>query len=282
MAKIIFNYKGEETIININKDTKINKIFKEFSLKKIIDINKIHFLYYENEIDINSEISFNELINENDREKEEIYINVKENELKIITCPLCGDKCIKENDKLTSSLLKCKNNHNIITEMNKLRINLDNFKNDIENILKIYNDVIDNLEKFYLNNYNLIYDKNFKEKYNEIYNENIISYTKEIIKDKLIKLDKMINIYYKLNSYITIKYLINENSNTINIFGTDFVKENKQNCEIILDGNKSELIDKLKINNSYKNKNILEIKLTGVNNITSMNQCLVAVLPYYL
>ena len=66
---------------------------------------------------------------------------------------------------------------------------------------------------------------------------------------------------------ITIIYKIN-NSKEIKIFGEEFVKNNKGKCKIIYKGKDYELEEYFKIKN---NEDILEIKLSGINNVTDMN-----------
>ena len=55
----------------------------------------------------------------------------------------------------------------------------------------------------------------------------------------------------------------------IKIFGKDFVKNNKNKCKIIINDKENELIEEYNIKDNNKNK--LEIKLIGINNITDMS-----------
>ena len=75
---------------------------------------------------------------------------------------------------------------------------------------------------------------------------------------------------------ITIIYDINKkdkqyekNEGTINIFGKEFIENNKNICKMIIDNKEYEISEKYDIVNF--NNNILEIKLKGINNITNMN-----------
>ena len=71
-------------------------------------------------------------------------------------------------------------------------------------------------------------------------------------------------------SYTNIIYNINkENNNEINIFGYDFVKNNKNKCKMIIDNNEYEITEKYKIENYNNNK--LYIKLKGIDNVTDMS-----------
>ena len=62
---------------------------------------------------------------------------------------------------------------------------------------------------------------------------------------------------------------IEEEENTINIFGGEFVKNNKSICKMIIDDEEYEIKEKLDITNF--NKNILKVKLKGIDNITNMS-----------
>ena len=65
-------------------------------------------------------------------------------------------------------------------------------------------------------------------------------------------------------------YEINENSEEIRIFGDKFVENNKNICKLLINGK----IEKLKTfisREDINHKNIFEIKLRGINNVTNMN-----------
>ena len=156
MIEVSFNYKEIEKTIQCDKNKKIKDIFLKCFLLKGIDINNITFLYNLHEI--NSELKISKLANKNDNENNKIYLFVYEknnnnkNESNNIICPNCGENYIY-NIKL--ALFQCKNNHDIGSEMNKLRTNLDNFKKKVNEITKIINDVIYNIEEYYKTNYNI-------------------------------------------------------------------------------------------------------------------------------
>ena len=44
MAKVIFNYKGIETIIQSNLNNKLKDIYKKYEIKIRKDISKLYFL----------------------------------------------------------------------------------------------------------------------------------------------------------------------------------------------------------------------------------------------
>ena len=76
------------------------------------------------------------------------------------------------------------------------------------------------------------------------------------------------NTNYENN--IIIKYKINKNK-IIKIFGDDFVKNNKNNCYFIFNGQAKELNTYLNLDNNMINKDSIEITLKGANNITNMS-----------
>ena len=76
MAKVIFNYKGIETIIQCNINDKIKDIFKKYETKIGKDISKLYFIYNGNKI--NDNLNLNEIINEEDKRRNIINILVYE------------------------------------------------------------------------------------------------------------------------------------------------------------------------------------------------------------
>ena len=65
-----------------------------------------------------------------------------------------------------------------------------------------------------------------------------------------------------------IKLIYNiKNENKIKIFGKNFVKNNKDNCKIIIDGKENELQEYVPNNN----KDSIEIRLKGINNIIDIS-----------
>ena len=100
-------------------------------------------------------------------------------------------------------------------------------------------------------------NKNKKEKKNELNNINKVNESQNINKPK---------------NEILIKYKINKDDKEINIFGEKFVKNNKNICKYIYEGKEYELSQKFNLNNYDKSKDILEIKLTGIQNVTDMSR----------
>ena len=69
-------------------------------------------------------------------------------------------------------------------------------------------------------------------------------------------------------SEIKIKYEF-EDKEKIQIFGSEFVKNNKKICKMIINNIEYELRENCNVENNFRNK--LEIKLKGINNITNMS-----------
>ena len=70
---------------------------------------------------------------------------------------------------------------------------------------------------------------------------------------------------------IIIKYKINKNDNKIKLFGKLFVIHNKKNCKIMCEDKLYDLNEFFDLTNYNKSKDILEIKLIIINNITNMS-----------
>ena len=82
MSKVIFKYKENNIIIQCVYNEKMKEIFKKFTNKGQIDINKIYFLYNgENIKEIiqkNEDLKIEKIINKIDKERNEITILVND------------------------------------------------------------------------------------------------------------------------------------------------------------------------------------------------------------
>jgi len=122
-------------------------------------------------------------------------------------------------------------------EDNINRHNNNYFNNESNNVIKVKNILNNNI--------------NFGNNANEINKRN-----KSKTENKL----NQLTIIYKNNSY-----------NSIRLFGDDFVKNNINNCYLLIDGKRKKLCEELKLNKKQKKQNILEIKLIEINTITNMS-----------
>ena len=71
-------------------------------------------------------------------------------------------------------------------------------------------------------------------------------------------------------SEINIIYNIKEENN-IRIFGSEFVKNNKNICKMIIDNKEYEITEEYNIKNNNNNNNKLKIILKGIDNVTDMS-----------
>ena len=154
------------------------------------------------------------------------------------------------NYQILQNIKQINNNNEIYQTLNKIN-KMNNIKDQLYNIIDLYNNInSDNIE---IKNESINDNKKIK---NESIKEN-----KEILNN---------NSNNKLNE-MTIIYNIDKNKDKIRLFGEDFVKDNKDNCYILIDGQKNELCGLYKLNDIQKNKNTLEIKLIETKTITDMS-----------
>ena len=69
---------------------------------------------------------------------------------------------------------------------------------------------------------------------------------------------------------INIEYKIKEDDIKIKIFDEDFIKNNKDNCKIIIDEKEHEICSELEIKENMKNKKSIKIKLKEIKPITNL------------
>ena len=149
------------------------------------------------------------------------------------------------------------------SEIKVLICRLNEVTNKINIYYKIYEDMINNYDNKN-RNYEIIYNINqFKDNNIE----------KELIKiircDNIFeKYKSILNIYTKMNNdEINIIYNI-KGLKEVDLFDKYFVIRNKNNLKLIIDGGEHDLITKYKLINN--DKDILNIKLKGITNVTNM------------
>ena len=135
--------------------------------------------------------------------------------------------------------------------------NLDEINNNNE-IIKIIKNISNNNIENKISDILDLYNKMNKDNINNMNNDNMIN--ENMNKGKM----KMMTIIYNIN-----------NENKIKLFGFDFVKNNKNNCYLIINNIKQELTNYIEI--KTKEQKLLEIKLFEINSITNMsdmfNEC---------
>ena len=300
---------GEISLISIN-DYKI----KIYGCKNGHEVNDILFKTFENtqKIDISKIIC--DICKQNNKADSynKVFYSCQDCKKNIcVICKLAHDKnhkiidheykdfiCFKHNESYCRYCKDCNinfclscepkhENHNSISlmmdldkikgDVDNMRKILDEFNNNINNIIKKLKKVSENLEIYYKVYTDLITNYENKKRNNEI-----IHNIKELNGNKILKdissinnennLTKKINnileIYKKMNvDKISIKYIINK-KDKIKIFGKGFVINNKSICKIIYEDKEYELQEFFDTTNI--NKEILEIKLKGINEITDM------------
>ena len=204
-------------------------------------------------------------------------------------CTNCEDEHNNHNIITYGKIIKDKNK--IIENNNKLRKNIDIFNDVVKEIINKLIMIMYYIEKYYEINKNIINNINNKNKNYDIHNDikNIINE-----KDINIQFQKIFNIYKLINEKdnkeisnqimisneiknndnkdeITIKYKVNKDDKEIKIFGETFVKNNKDKCKYIYEGKENELNEHFDLSNYNKSKDILEIKLIGLKNVTDMS-----------
>ena len=208
------------------------------------------------------------------------------NECKTNICLLCENEHINHKNESFGNMMP--NIEEIKRKMLELRKSIDIFNDNIKEIMSKLIKVKDNLEIYYKINYDILNNYEPKNR-NYIILQNInqinTNNNKEINninndKDINNQTNSILNIYNRMFSKdiseINIVYDIDkkdkeiENNDTINIFGTDFVINNKNICKMIVNNKEYELQKKFNINN-YKDKN-LKIKLRGINKITNLSE----------
>ena len=142
MIEVEFIYNGNTTIVQCKLNDKINNIICNNYLNKIEekDQNNIYFSYNGNNgITFNEDITFQEIINPEDKKRNKMIILVFKNENQIeennnsksndIICPKCGESIKIEIKDYKIKLFECKNGHIIdnilLNEFDKIQDKFD-------------------------------------------------------------------------------------------------------------------------------------------------------------
>ena len=167
----------------------------------------------------------------------------------------------------------------LIKKKQLLKSTIDDFNSEIKVLISRFNEVTNKINIYYkiiedmINNYDNK-NRNYEIIYNlnQIQNNNINEELKKIIRCNNIieKYNNILNIYKKMNhDEINLIYNI-KGLKELYLFGSNFVSKNKNNLKLIIDGKEQDIIYKYNIENN-NNKDILEIKLKGITNVTYMN-----------
>ena len=96
MKKVIFLFDGKEDILECSEDELMKDICQKYINKIDKDINSLTFIYEEKQINFN--LSFNDQINTQDKEKNEMKVLVNKKESKNIKNFITAEINIKEKD----------------------------------------------------------------------------------------------------------------------------------------------------------------------------------------
>ena len=141
---------------------------------------------------------------------------------------------------------------------------MNNIINDLDNYILLYENIYNSTDN--LNNYesinNLINFKNKKliKDIDDFINEDIKNKYKRIIDNIWNSRNEMIMIYEK-----------NEKDEKIKLFGEIFIKNNKDNCFLLIDDKINELSMEYKLNKKDKRNKNIKIKLIEVRDIENMS-----------
>ena len=145
MIHIEFSYDGEIVIMQANLNQKYKDVLISLENKINININSVYSLYNGESIG-NIELNINEIINNNDKERKKMniqIININNDDIQMnsiikseqIICPICNENIIIKIEDYKIDLYDCRNGHNInnitLDEFNKnQQIDLEKIKCD--------------------------------------------------------------------------------------------------------------------------------------------------------
>ena len=222
MAEIIFNYEGQPTVIQCNIDDKMKDIIDIFKIKIDRKEKNLNFLYNDKKID--EELKFNELANEEDKNRMKMDItvnNIDENEIKE------DENEIKEEK------------NEIKEEKNEIKEDKNEIKEDKNEIKEDKNEIKEDKNEIKEEKNEIKEDKNeIKEDKNEIKIENQVENNNNILKDIICPICKencllcfsnfKINLYDCKNNHKTNSILLNKYENLQQI---DMTKITCKICE---------------------------------------------------
>ena len=187
-------------------------------------------------------------------------------------------------------------NHNIKNDLNNLKYKINLFTDNIKSIINKLQQVINIIQIYLRINNDIIFNYEKQNKNYQIFKnvENISKYNQLIIKD----IDEIINTNDDLNKFkliyqiykkmtikekslpmnskndINIEYKITNKNNKVKIFGREFVDNNKNICQIIINNKVRELSQNIDIN-SYQliDDEILKVqlKIKDLNKMTNIS-----------
>ena len=122
MVEVEFIYEGVKTNIQCNENDKMKKIFEKYVIKIEKKVDELVFLYSGKKLD-NNELTFNQIVNSEDKENKKICILIydenekpqnKKEKLKkstTVICPKCQQDIYFKFQENKIALYECKNGH---------------------------------------------------------------------------------------------------------------------------------------------------------------------------
>ena len=166
MAKVIFSFEGREIDIQCLNEDKMKYICNKFSSKIKLNLDSLYFIYNGNKI--NLDLNFKEQANSIDKKRNQMNILVFRKENDVLKCKKCGEV-------ISLPIL-----NNILKNINNQKDMLIEMKNQIENIINLYdiNDIIRKIKLLKIVVDNLISEnekniQNIKDNINNKINNNI-------------------------------------------------------------------------------------------------------------
>ena len=122
-AEVEFDYESEKIIIQCGKNTKLKDIYKNFKFKANAEGKQLFYLYKGTILE-NDELTFEDIANQLDKDRNKMNVLVTEGERQLeshdciiksgkIICPECQEDIKFFIDDYTINLFECKNNHDI-------------------------------------------------------------------------------------------------------------------------------------------------------------------------
>ncbi len=263
------NYFHSINIMNISKIIELENNYE----KKLNSINKT----------INTQKSDSILINKFDQLEKKIFNIIGDEDRLILSKKKINNKLFDQICEIEFKNLKylnlSKNNISIIEPLEKL------ISPNLKNINLAYNKIYDirPFKGFSINNkelekvdlsFNLIeIVDTFKNKIFPKLQFINFDYNK-IIKQDFDEVRSIIEgeQHYKNNKCIMIYSLINIKENKIRIFGEEFVRNNKDNCNIIINDDKKEICEYYEFNNNNDQEKTITVELFMNEKVTNINQ----------
>ena len=245
---------------------------------------------------------------------------------KMNLCPLCKSNhskdhviidyekinliCLKHNGNFESYCMKCDQNlclncekehaehkedliyfREIVNgQLTELRDKIDAMKFKMNNIIEMFNKVMDYMELYYNFNSEMIqrYNQNINRNYQLLKNINeIINYNSKLLGEmSIFKTDNYMNIIrvstdyfskmckpkegdYSQNEIISL-YQMYKGDRIIQVFGHEFIKNNKYNFDLYLNNQKYDLRDEFNFQTEKQQNEVLQIRIVSKGMITSM------------